>query len=684
MHQFKQASRVKPRILIYILRRDVRLSDNPIFHRASLSAKPGSQTDSTLRHRSCKGEDLPTSEHESLDFTHLLPVYIFPANQVEVSGFLPSSVVRSPYVEARSRVAGLWRTGPHRARFTAEGVWGLKERLEGLGCGSGLEVRVGLIGDVVQHMLSWYAERSGEDEDNRADVAGIWMSNEDGTEEKRDEAEVKNISEQNGVAFKVWDDVKYYIDDRDLPFHHISDLPNIYTAFRKSVEPLRSRPRQTLSAPTTLPPLPPDIPPQKTPFEIPSSLEGLQKSLHAPFEKDPTFGLQSPPRMPPDTQNAYPFGGGEKAGQDRLTHLVSSGAMSSYKSTRNGMVGLDFSTKLSAYLAQGHVTARQIHWAMMDFEDGKGVGQQVCDYGKGENDGTKAVRFELLWRDYMRLCSRKFGARMFHINGIRDRPKPRPGQNDDAAEELHNQEGQPSRKKWRYINGTGEGSTKTREVFARFRAGQTGMGLIDASNRELSLTGYTSNRARQNVASFLASHLEIDWRVGAEWYEFLLIDHEVANNWGNWQYVAGVGNDPRQGRVFNPVKQAFDYDKQGEYIKAWVPELRGVTLTKSVGGKKEEIDQQKLMGLYQAWRLGDWEKNRLELKGLEWVEKPLVKIQFSVGRGRGAEPDGDGRGRGKGKGRGMWRGGSRGRGFRRMGTQDRAGRWQSSGGDGEQ
>jgi len=88
--------------------------------------------------------------------------------------------------------------------------------------------------------------------------------------------------------------------------------------------------------------------------------------------------------------------------------------MSSYKNTRNGMLGLDFSTKLSAFLAQGHITARQIHWAMVDFEEGQGPGKGVKGYGKGENDGTAAVRFELLWRDYMRLCAKKFGVRNVH------------------------------------------------------------------------------------------------------------------------------------------------------------------------------------------------------------------------------------------------------------------------------
>jgi deoxyribodipyrimidine photo-lyase len=244
---------------------------------------------------------------------------------------------------------------------------------------------------------------------------------------------------------------------------------------------------------------------------------------------------------------------------------------------------------------------------------------------------------------------RKFGPAMFHLYGIR-------------PEESRNNRTPPPPKNWRRIDKTTPGNdhVRTLETFGRFRSGRTGVGLIDASNRELFLTGYTSNRARQNVASFLASHLEIDWRVGAEWYECMLTDYDVSSNWGNWQYVSGVGNDPRQGRVFNPVKQALDYDPQGDYIKAWVPELRKVKLTKQLGQGKEEVDKQRLMGLYQANKLNDWEKESLGLKGVEWVERPLVNINFSVGRGRGGPGRGGtrpGRGGGGGGGGGPGRGG---------------------------
>lgn len=212
----------RPRVLIYILRRDVRLSDNPVFHQASLQCseqegRAKSPQSTITRHR----EDSVFSQQQDVPaFTHLLPVYVFPANQVEVSGFIPNTTDRSPYPQARSRIAGVWRTGAHRAKFMAEGFWDLKERLEGLGCGSGLHARVGLIGEVVKEMLDWYA-RESEDDGDKVDVAGVWMTAEEGTEEKDDEADVKRITGERGVDFKVWEDEKYYIDEcvQSLYYH---------------------------------------------------------------------------------------------------------------------------------------------------------------------------------------------------------------------------------------------------------------------------------------------------------------------------------------------------------------------------------------------------------------------------------------------------------------------------------
>ena len=103
--------------------------------------------------------------------------------------------------------------------------------------------------------------------------------------------------------------------------------------------------------------------------------------------------------------------------------------------------------------------------------------------------------------------------------------------------------------------------------------GRTGYPFIDANMRELLHTGFMSNRGRQNVASFLVRDLGLDWRLGAMHFERLLLDYDPASNYGNWQYAAGVGSDPREDRYFNIVKQASSYDPDCEYIRLWCPEL---------------------------------------------------------------------------------------------------------------
>ncbi|KAI4287211.1 MAG: hypothetical protein L6R35_003531 [Caloplaca aegaea] len=483
-----------PRVLIYLLRRDLRIADNPILN-----------------------EIAKVNQHSQRPFTHVLPVYVFAAQQIEVSGFLSPDSERSPFPQTRSRSGGFWRCGPHRAKFLGESVWEVKKGLNSIG--SGLEIRVGMAGEIVKDLLDAYS-KSG------TDVAGVWMTDEEGVEEKQEERDVRKVAEDAQTEFRLWIDEKYYVDDP-------KQLPDVFTTYRKQIEPLREAPRCPLPVPKSLLPLPKTIPPQPAPFSIPETLDNIITSLTKPLE--PGLGLLNPPKWPPGAQSAHPFHGGENTGHARIKHLITSGNINTYKDTRNGMLGLDFSTKLSAWLALGCITARQVHGYLLAFEEGKSdLGKGMRGYGKGENKGTAAVRFELLWRDYFRLATRKFGPQLFRIEGFKN----------DASYP------------WKYP----QKDKKVQHTVTRFLEGKTGNGFIDASMRELFLTGYTSNRLRQNVASFLAKHLGIDWRIGAEWYESLLCDYDLSSNWGNWQYNAGVGNDPREARVFNPVKQAFDYD----------------------------------------------------------------------------------------------------------------------------
>jgi len=111
-----------------------------------------------------------------------------------------------------------------------------------------------------------------------------------------------------------------------------------------------------------------------------------------------------------------------------------------------------------------------------------------------------------------------------------------------------------------------------------WRAGRTGYPLVDAGMRQLAATGWMHNRARMVAGSFLTKDLHLDWRAGEEHFARLLLDGEPAQNNGNWQWVASVGVDPAPAarRIFNPTLQAQRFDPDGAYIRAWVPELRGV------------------------------------------------------------------------------------------------------------
>ena len=134
------------------------------------------------------------------------------------------------------------------------------------------------------------------------------------------------------------------------------------------------------------------------------------------------------------------------------------------------------------------------------------------------------------------------------------------------------------------------------------------MPLVDANMRELAATGFMSNRGRQVVASYLINDLQQDWRHGAAWFEEHLIDYDPASNWGNWAYLAGVGNDPRQNRVFNALRQARTYDPDAQYVTLWLPELRDVpqalrhTPFLLAGGHLRTLGYPQLTRIPESWK----------------------------------------------------------------------------------
>jgi deoxyribodipyrimidine photo-lyase len=137
------------------------------------------------------------------------------------------------------------------------------------------------------------------------------------------------------------------------------------------------------------------------------------------------------------------------------------------------------------------------------------------------------------------------------------------------------------------------------DALKHWQEGTTGVPVVDAGMRQLRAEGWMHNRARLITASFLTKHLGLDWREGVQWFFRFLLDGDVPNNSGNWQWVAGTGNDTKPYRRFNPIRQAERFDPDGVYVRRYVPEL------KAVEGK----------AVHQPWRLPEAVRSGLGYPG---------------------------------------------------------------------
>lgn len=228
------------------------------------------------------------------------------------------------------------------------------------------------------------------------------------------------------------------------------------------------------------------------------------------------------------SNTAYPFEGGEKNALERLkSYLWESNNITKYKETRNGLIGTEYSSKFSAYLSTGSISPVTIYHEIKKFE------REVK-----KNSSTYWLIFELMWREFFRYVSKKGKKNIFMINGI----------NGNIFNRNFNSD----------IN-----------LFKKWCNGETGQEFIDANMSELNSTGFMSNRGRQNVASYLINELDLNWTWGAAYFESKLIDYDVASNWCNWMYMAGVGNNVRNW-AFNPSKQSEIYDKGGKFRSLWL------------------------------------------------------------------------------------------------------------------
>ena len=399
----------------------------------------------------------------------IIPVYCFDEDQFQITEY------------------GFQKTGSFRAKFLLEAVADLDKNLRELG--SGLIILKGNPEVEIPKIVQEYK------------ACKVFAKREVTYEENQTENLVKTELFKLRCEFETVSTSTLYHAE-DLPFS-IKDIPDVFSNFRKKTEKDATI-RNVFEKPLAI----------KSPIIAPINLPTL---------KD--LGLEN---IAIDLRAVLQFKGGESEALKRVHHyFFETKSISNYKETRNGMIGANYSSKFSAWLALGCLSPRELYFELKKYE---------AQFEA--NESTYWLVFELLWRDYFRFMMKKYHIKFFQQNGI---------QNKGLPVNKHNV-----------------------ELLQNWIDGKTGVDFIDANMIELKLTGFMSNRGRQNVASYLCNDLKLDWRYGAAYFEQQLIDYDVCSNWGNWAYLAGVGNDPRGNRYFNIEKQAQDYDKNKAFRNLWL------------------------------------------------------------------------------------------------------------------
>jgi len=229
--------------------------------------------------------------------------------------------------------------------------------------------------------------------------------------------------------------------------------------------------------------------------------------------------------------------GGESEGRKLMRAWLRNG-LGGYEGSHDDLPG-DGTSRLSAYIRWGCISPLELAGEANERRGGAAFVRQLC------------------WRD-------------FHHQVLA------------AIPSLPSRDYRPRRDRW----------SRSKRALEAWQEGRTGYPLVDAAMRQLQAEGFMHNRARMTVASFLCKDLYVDWRAGAWHFWDLLTDGEIANNAGNWQWVAGTGNDTRPNRVLNPVRQAKRFDPDGAYVRRYLPELEPVR------GK----------AIFEPWRMEGFER----------------------------------------------------------------------------
>ncbi len=378
---------------------------------------------------------------------------------------------------------GFKKTDKFRAKFLIETLENLKKNLKKINIT--LIIKIGDSAKILSELTS------------EKNIKNIYLQEEWTKEESDELSNLKNIL-NDVVIHSNYDQFLFHPEDIDSQY--ISD---VFTNFRKYCE--KKVDVRNIS--------------------LMSKKFGSENLIKEDF-KVPSLKMLGFDDFELDKRSAFIFKGGSDSAKERLDHYVwKTRKVNFYKQTRNGLIGLDYSSKFSAWLSNGSISPREIYWEIKQYE------KDIL-----KNQSTYWLVFELIWRDFFKYISLKYGNKIFMLGGILEKDY--------------------------------EWSTDF-QIFNEWIEGRTVEPFVNANMIELNSTGWMSNRGRQNVASFLAKELKIDWRWGAAYFESKLIDYDVHSNYGNWMYISGVGNDPRD-RKFNIKFQAERYDSMNKYQNMWL------------------------------------------------------------------------------------------------------------------
>jgi len=377
----------------------------------------------------------------------ILPVYFFDPRQFEPT------------------IYGTLKTGVNRTKFLLENVEALRNAFKKLG--GDILILTGKPEDLLPDLVSQY------------EITEVYHHREVASEETAISTAVEDL------LWKLKVNLKHFIghtlyNKEDLPFP-IKDIPDVFTQFKKKTE------RDALVKPC---------------FLAPANINFVEAEDWGTLPL--LTALLPNEQLVPTEDNPFYKGGEAEAFKHLHSFLHTGEGMANANATvkKNEVV-----TKLSAWLAVGSLSPREVYWKLTEAEANYGLKPYF-----------KQIVLGLLWRDYFRFMFKKYRNTFFKQGGFKGDVEMMPIEETAAL------------KLW--------------------QTASTGHDLIDSIMTELNTTGYINNSSRQLAATYLVNELKVNWLMGAAYFEEKLIDYCPASNWGNWANVAGVGNDQRLSAKF--------------------------------------------------------------------------------------------------------------------------------------